>query len=78
MLRGSVSSQANANRLLGLNEVSVSSAISVAAANGQTLLNHVSRDESYAGADLAAAYADTIAAQALEVASQVYGDLCAR
>ena len=78
VLRGSVSFQANANRMLGLNEVSVSSAISVAAANGQTLSNHVSRDESYAGADLAAAYADTIAAQALEVARQVYGDLCAR
>ena len=78
VLRGSVSSQANANRMLGLNEVSVSSAISVAAANGQTLSNHVSRDESYAGADLAAAYTEIIAAQALEVASQVYGDLCAR
>ena len=78
VLRGSVSFQANANRMLGPNEVSVSSAISVAAANGQTLSNHVSRDESYAGADLAAAYADTIAAQTLEVARQVYRDLFAR
>lgn len=78
VLRGSVTSQANANRELALNEVSVSAAIKLAAADGQLVSSHVSREESYAGADLLGAYSDVIEAQAIEVASQVYTDLCRR
>ena len=78
VLRGSVTSQANANRELALNEVSVSAAIKLAAADGQLVSSHVSREESYAGADLLGAYSDVIEAQAIEVASQVYSDLCQR
>lgn len=78
VLRGTVSSQASANRLLALNEVSVNAAISVAAANGQRVASHVSREESYAGTDLSGAYLDVIAAQTTALAGQIYGDLCRR
>lgn len=78
VLRGTVSSQASANRLLALNEVAVNAAISVAAANGQLVASHVSREESYAGSDLSGAYLDVVAAQTTALAGQIYGDLCRR
>ena len=78
VLRGTVSSQASANRLIALNEVSVNAAISVAAANGQLVASHVSREESYAGSDLSAAYLEVVAAQTTALAGQIYGDLCRR
>ncbi len=75
-LRGTVTAQTNANRRLALNEVSVNAAITVTSAGGQLVSSRVSRQESYAGADLLGAYGELIAAQAIEVAGQVFTDLC--
>jgi uncharacterized caspase-like protein len=78
VLRGTVTTQANANRMLALNELSVNAAITVAASNGQVVSSQVSREESYAGSDLTGTYNDIVAIQAAEVAGKVLGDLCAR
>jgi hypothetical protein len=78
VVRGTVTAQANANRRLDLNEVSVNAAITLASANGQALSSQVSREESYAGADLLGAYVDLVQAQASEVAARLFADLCQR
>ena len=78
VVRGTVTSQANANRRLDLNEVSVNAAITLASARGQAVSSQLSREESYAGADLLGAYTDLVQAQASDVAAKLFADLCQR
>jgi uncharacterized caspase-like protein len=77
-LRGTVTSQASSNRRLALSDVSVSAVIDVSAADGRRVSSHLARGETYAGSDLLGAYRDVVAGQAVEVAGQVYRDLCTR
>lgn len=78
VVQGTVTSQANANRRLDLNEVSVNAAITLASARGQAVSSQLSREESYAGADLLGAYTDLVQAQASDVAAKLFADLCQR
>jgi hypothetical protein len=77
-LRGTVTSQASANRRLALNDISVSAAVRLVSADGQQVSSHLARGDSYAGSDLLGAYRDVVDVQAVEVAGQVYRDLCQR
>jgi hypothetical protein len=76
LVQGTVTAQANANRRLALNELSVNAAITLASARGQALSSQVSREESYAGADLLGAYVDLVQGQASDVAARLFTDLC--
>ena len=76
VVQGTVSMQANANRRLALNEVSVAAAITLASARGQTVSSQVSREESFAGADLQGATIDLVQGQASDVAAKLFADLC--
>lgn len=77
-LRATVSSQASANRVLALNDVSVSTVVKVTAADGRQVSSHLGRGDSYAGSDLSGAYQEVVDGQAVEAAGQVYRDLCQR
>ena len=77
-LRGTVTAQASANRHLALTDVSLSTVVTVRSADGQQVSGHLGRGDSYAGSDVLGAYRDLAAAQAMEVASKVYRDLCQR
>ena len=76
VVHGTITSQVNANRLLALNEISVNAVITLASAKGQTVSSQISREESYAGADLQSAYIDLIQGQASDVAGKLFADLC--
>lgn len=78
LLRGTVTTQASANRYLVLNEISVNAALTMTTASGQVVSSVLSREESYAGNDLHRVYLDLVEQQAHSVASQLYTDLCNR
>ncbi|WP_418320480.1 hypothetical protein [Piscinibacter sakaiensis] len=77
-LRGTVTSQASANRRLALNDISVSAAVNLTTPDGQLLSSHLTRGDSYAGSDLAAVYREVVDEQAIDIAGQVYRELCKR
>ncbi len=76
VVQGTVTSQANANRRLALNEVSVNAAITLASAQGRTVSSQISREDSYAGSDLQAAYTELVQGQATDMAAKLFADLC--
>ena len=76
VLRGIVSSQAGMNRLIRVNEVSISAALHLIDAAGRPVGNYLSREESFAGADLMFAYQDLAQRQADELAARIYRDFC--
>jgi uncharacterized caspase-like protein len=78
VVQGTVTAQADANRRLALNEISVTAAITLASAKGEAVSNQISREDSYAGADLQGAYVDLVLGQASGVAAKLYADLCQR
>jgi len=75
-VQGTVGAQASSHRVLRLNQVTLNAAFAVSTMDGQNLASHVTREESFAGADMQAAMADIVAAQAIEIAGLVYTDLC--
>ena len=75
-VQGTVGAQASSHRVLRLNQVTLNAAFAVSTMDGQNLASHVTREESFAGADVQAAMADIVAAQAIEIAGLVYTDLC--
>ncbi|MFN0299079.1 MAG: caspase domain-containing protein [Burkholderiales bacterium] len=77
VLRGIVSSNAGTNRLVRVNEVSISAALDLVDASGRLVGNFLSREESFAGADLMFAYRDLAQRQADELAARIYRDFCA-
>ena len=76
LLRGTVTAQAGANRILALNEITVNAALTMSKPSGQVVSNVLNREESYAGNDLSSAYLDVIQEQADRVVGQLYADLC--
>ncbi|MFM9888244.1 MAG: caspase domain-containing protein [Burkholderiales bacterium] len=76
VLRGVVSSNAGTNRLVRVNEISISAALDLFDASGRLVGNFLSREESYAGADLMFAYRDLAQRQAEELAGRIYRDFC--
>jgi hypothetical protein len=74
-----VTSQAGRNNLIALklNELSISSALTLADAAGRPLATTLHRDESYAGTDLYSAYAELASLQAASVSAQIQGEYCA-
>lgn len=76
VVRGTVSSQANAHRLLRVNEIAVNAAVTMVRADGQEVASSLSREESYAGGDLDGAYRELVQLQASEVATQLVTQLC--
>lgn len=75
-LRGSVTSQANASRVLRVNEIAINTALTLTDASGAVVGTVLHREESFAGDDLYTIYAGLISRQAATVAAQVYRDLC--
>ena len=78
VVQGTVASQARANRRLAVNEISVNAAITLASTKGQAVSSQISREESYAGSDVQAAYTDLIQGQASDMAAKLFADLCRR
>jgi uncharacterized caspase-like protein len=76
VVQGTITAQANLNRHLDVNEVAVSGAITLASAQGLAVSSQVSREESYAGSDVQAAYLDLVHGQASDVAARLFADLC--
>ncbi len=76
VLRGIVSSNAGTNRLVRVNEVSISAALDLIDASGRLVANFLSREESFAGADLMFAYRDLAQRQADDLAARIYRDFC--
>ncbi len=78
VVHGTISAQANAHRLLRVNEVSVNAAVRMSNAAGQQVASSMSREESYAGGSVDGAYLELVQAQASEVATQLVTQLCQR
>ena len=77
VLRGTVTSQAGRNNLLALNELSISSALTLADAGGRPIATALHREESYAGADLYSAYSELASLQAANLSAQIQREYCA-
>jgi Caspase domain len=76
VIRGTVSRQVHANRMLAVDEIAINAAVTLASSSGQLVSSRISREESYAGSDVAGAYADLVQTQTGELAARLYSDLC--
>ena len=76
VVRGTISLQANANRMLRVNEVALNAALTLSSSAGRQLASSIVRDESYAGSDVGAAGTELMRSQAGEVALQLMTQFC--
>lgn len=77
VLKGTVVSQANPNRRLALNDVSLNATVTLSDASGTPLSSALHREESYAGNDVYSVYAGLVSSQAAKIADQILrSDFC--
>jgi len=76
VLRGLISSVAQRNPMMAVNQVSVSMGFTLARSNGQLISDTEARSSSYAGADVARMALTLVNEQADEVVSSLYADYC--
>lgn len=76
VLRGLISSQAQKNPMMAVNQVSVSMGFTLARSNGQAISDVQASSSSYAGADVARMALTLVNEQADEVVSTLYADYC--
>jgi len=77
LLKGTITAQANSNRRLALNEVSINAALTLSDASGTPLSTAVNREESYAGNDIYSVYSGLVSMQAANVAVKIVdSDFC--
>jgi hypothetical protein len=77
VLKGTVVSQANPNRRLALNDVSLNATVTLSDASGIPLSSALHREESYAGNDVYSVYAGLVSSQAAKIADQILrSDFC--
>lgn len=76
VVRGTVSAQANPHPMLRVNEVVLSTALTMSTAKGQQVASSIGRDESYAGSDVSAVLGELTRAQAGSAAAALVTQLC--
>lgn len=76
VLQGTVTAQANPHALLRVNEVVLSTALTMRTAAGQQVASSIGRDESYAGADTGAVLGELARTQASSAAASLLAQLC--
>ena len=76
VLRGLISSQANMNPIIPVNQVAVSMNFTLSASNGQIVSDVGANGASFAGADIAQMALTLVNEQATEVVARLYGDYC--
>lgn len=76
ILRGLITSQATANLVLRVNQVSVGMGFTLTAADGRTVGNAAASAASYAGSDVRAMALTLLNEEADEVVSKLYSDYC--
>ncbi len=76
VLRGLISTSAGYNRMVNVNQVSVSMAFTLTGANGKVLSQANAESSSYAGQDVSRMALTLINEQADEVVAQLYSDYC--
>jgi len=76
VVRGTISTQAQPHRVLRVNEVAVSAAVTMSTAAGRQVASIISREESYAGGHLEGAVAELVQVQASDLATQLITQLC--
>ena len=76
VLRGLITTQSVVNRVIQVNEVTVSMGFSLADAGGRTISDAAAQDGSYAGSDIRAIAARLISEQADDVVAKLYSDYC--
>ncbi len=78
VLRGLISTSTGYNRMVNVNQVTVSMAFTLASASGKVLSQTSAQSASYAGQDVAGMALTLINEQADEVVAQLYSDYCAK
>jgi hypothetical protein len=76
VLRGLISSQAGMNRMMAVNEVTVSMGFTLTGSNGRIISDVGASAESYSGANVAQMALTLVNEQADEVVARLYGDYC--
>ena len=76
VLRGVISSRAQRNPMMAVNQVSVSMGFTLARSNGQLISDTEASSSSYAGADVGRMALTLVNEQADEVVSTLYADYC--
>jgi hypothetical protein len=77
-LKGIITSQARMNRMTGVNEITITAALSLVGHNGERVANPLVRDETFTGPDLVSAYHELVREQADEVTLRIHHAYCAR
>jgi hypothetical protein len=75
-LSGSVTTESGMNRMLRLNEVSLTAALYLSSANGSSVAEVVTREDSFAGDDTSSVLVDLMRRQADAAAAKLYTDFC--
>ena len=78
VLRGLISTSASYNRMVNVNQVTVSMAFTLTGANGRVLSQANAESSSYAGQDVSGMALTLINEQADEVVAQLYSDYCSK
>jgi hypothetical protein len=78
VLRGLIASQASVNRVIRVNEVTISMGFSLADTQGRLISDAAAEDGSYAGTDVRSMAARLINEHADEVVAKLYSDYCSR
>lgn len=76
VIQGTVSAQANKNRMLRVNEVSLNTVLTLSDKSGRQLASAIGRDESFAGGNVDSAYQELAQVQASEAAGRLLTQLC--
>src|SRR6266567_3514375 len=76
VLRGLISSQANVNPTLGINEVYVNMGFTLTGANGRIISEADAKSSSYAGGDVSGMALTLVNEQADEVVAKLYANYC--
>jgi acid stress-induced BolA-like protein IbaG/YrbA len=76
VLRGLISSQANRNPMMRVNQVSVTMGFKLTGSNGRLISTADAQAESYAGADVGRMALTLVNEQADEVVAKLYSDYC--
>jgi hypothetical protein len=76
VLRGLIRSQASANRVMAVNQVSITMGFTLAGSDGRSVSSADARAESYAGADVGRMAQTLVEEQADVVVAKLYSDYC--
>ncbi|HEY8245283.1 MAG TPA: hypothetical protein VII68_17600 [Casimicrobiaceae bacterium] len=76
VLRGLIRSQASANRVMAVNQVSITMGFTLAGSDGRPVSSADARAESYAGADVGRMAQTLVEEQADVVVAKLYSDYC--